>query len=49
LVGTKEIIGIKHSDEIMSWAKELGIQKPIQQMKFHGVDFSWLMYAKKQD
>jgi uncharacterized protein (TIGR02594 family) len=27
LVGTKEIIGIKHSDEIMSWAKELGIQK----------------------
>jgi uncharacterized protein (TIGR02594 family) len=27
LVGTKEIIGTKHSDEIMSWAKELGIEK----------------------
>lgn len=27
LVGTKEIVGIKHSDEIMAWAKELGIEK----------------------
>lgn len=27
LVGTKEIIGIKHSAEIMGWAKELGIEK----------------------
>jgi uncharacterized protein (TIGR02594 family) len=27
LVGTKEIIGTKHSAEIMSWAKELGIEK----------------------
>ena len=27
LVGTKEIIGIKHSDAILGWAKELGIEK----------------------
>lgn len=27
LVGTKEVVGIKHSDEIMAWAKELGIEK----------------------
>jgi hypothetical protein len=34
LVGTKEIIGTKHSDEIMSWAKELGIEKYTMLMKF---------------
>lgn len=27
LVGTKEIIGVKHSETIMRWAKELGIEK----------------------
>ncbi len=27
LVGTKEIVGVKHSAEIMGWAKELGIEK----------------------
>lgn len=27
LVGTKEIVGVKHSATIMGWAKELGIEK----------------------
>ena len=27
LVGTKEIVGVKHSAEILGWAKELGIEK----------------------
>jgi hypothetical protein len=27
LIGTKEIFGPKHNDEIMSWAKDLGIEK----------------------
>ena len=27
LVGTKEIIGVKNSETIMGWAKELGIEK----------------------
>lgn len=27
LVGTKEIVGIKNSETIMGWAKELGIEK----------------------
>jgi hypothetical protein len=39
--------GTKHSDEIMSWAKELGIEKYTMLMKFLGVDFSW-QYVKKQ-
>lgn len=27
LVGTKEIVGVKNSETIMGWAKELGLQK----------------------
>ena len=27
LIGTKEIVGVKHNAEIMGWAKELGIEK----------------------
>ena len=27
LVGTKEIVGVKNSETIMGWAKELGLEK----------------------
>jgi hypothetical protein len=40
LVGTKN--GTKHSDEIMSWAKELGIEKYTMLMKFLGGTFRGL-------
>jgi hypothetical protein len=46
LVGTKNS-GTKHSDEIMSWAKELGIEKYTMLMKF-SVDFSWLICKKNR-